>query len=123
MAGAMDGVREYLRTVRKEKDVRQRELAEVAGISLRAFQDWEAGKTDDLKGSLLIRIMSYLQVPFEHIRLLTESSATPDEGHQLAEQWLQGVLDSNDPVSEADILDVIDEMQAEMDRLRKRIQR
>lgn len=80
-------LRAFIRALRLGRDISQRELADHLGLSLRAFQGWEAGETEKIDANLFLRAVAYLQGPSD-LRGLSYASAA--EGRELAERWLRG---------------------------------
>ena len=80
----MDTIRTYLRELRKLKNISQRELAEQIGMSLRGFSDYELGKTEGLKGAMLIQAVVYLDAAWSDLIDLSRPDATEDEAIQRA---------------------------------------
>lgn len=58
-------------------------------MSLRAFSDWETGKSDELKGSSLVRAMVYLRGSWEDIVTLVMSDLRDEDAEKLASNQLQ----------------------------------
>lgn len=84
MGPAVNGVRAYLRTLRKGRKMSQEGLARAMGFTKRALQDWEGGQTDELKTSFLVRALEVLQGSFDDIRSLVLDNASVAEGRRVA---------------------------------------
>ncbi|RKI69051.1 XRE family transcriptional regulator [bacterium 1xD42-67] len=62
---------ERVRELRKERDLKQREMAEICGLKLRSYQDYEYGKTfPEVPG--LIRIAQFFDVSTDYLLGLTD---------------------------------------------------
>ena len=127
MAAPSEGVRGYLRELRMRLGITQKDFAEAIGLSHRALVDWEGARTDDLKGTQLVRAVSFLHASFDDIRALIETSASEDEGRARAIAWLsQQDSDQIDRMVADDddsLIAAIQEMRVELDRLHDRVAR
>ncbi len=126
MAGAMDGVRAYFRELRARQGITQQALADAIQLSLRALQDWENGRTDDMKGAPLFRAVAFLHASLSDVQLLVNTGASEEEGRQRALLWLSADEQQRiDQLVEEDdddaLMAAIQEMRAELDRLEKRV--
>jgi transcriptional regulator with XRE-family HTH domain len=83
---APDALRGYLRELRDRQHISQKDLADRIGLSLRAFVDWETGKTEDLKGSLLVQAIKEVGASWKDIESFTADS-TFDDGRAAALRW------------------------------------
>lgn len=84
----VDGARAYLRTLRKEQKHSQEQVAEAAGLSLKGYTDWEAGRTEEMRAGPLLRAVSFLRGSAETLRDLVTRDAPADEGERMARAWL-----------------------------------
>lgn len=78
------GVRAYVRVLRQEQGYTQKEFGPLVGLSERAWIDYEAGETQELKQSTLVRVLDVLQAPFDDIRLLVLNDQDAEAGKALA---------------------------------------
>jgi transcriptional regulator with XRE-family HTH domain len=88
--GPMAGVRGYLRRLRQERHVSQKDLAEHIGLSRRALIDWETGKTRTIKSEPLYQAVEYLDGSADQINeLLGQLEVTEADGESAALNWLR----------------------------------
>lgn len=80
----MDTIRTYLRELRKRRGISQKTLAEHIGMSLRAFSDYELGKTEGLKGAMLIQAVLYLDAAWSDMIDLARPDATEEDAIERA---------------------------------------
>lgn len=102
----MDGIRLYLRELRKLRNISQRKLAEQIGMSLRGFSDYELGKTEGLKTSMFIRAVVCLGGEWDDLIALAQGM-TDDEAMALAKRRVEHP--SADPVQEEEIVHITQE--------------
>lgn len=62
-----ESLRTYLRALRIKRGFSQEKAAEAIGWSSRSFNEWETGKTEDIKSRYLIRLVSFLEAPWEDV--------------------------------------------------------
>lgn len=82
----MEAIRAYLRALRIGRNICQDELGDAIGLSRQALNEWEKGRTYDLKGSALLGAVEYLQGKLADIGVLSHASA--DRGIELARERL-----------------------------------
>jgi transcriptional regulator with XRE-family HTH domain len=73
-----DGVRRYFKQLREEAGYSQEQLAELIGMSLRAWIDWENGTTGDIKSVLLFRAIDALSGSLPLVQALMRGSEEVD---------------------------------------------
>lgn len=81
-----DALQTYMRELRKQRHLSQHDVAHKIGLSLRAFSDWETGKSEELKGTLLVRLVEYLQGSWDQITRIVLENMEPDEAAKLAHE-------------------------------------
>lgn len=79
-----DALRVYMRVLRKGRDKTQAEFADAIGLSLRAYTDWERGRTRTVKDNVLSRMVDVLGAKPEHITALLEGSVSLDRAREMA---------------------------------------
>ena len=79
---------ERIRELRRIKRVPQPVVADAAGVSLRAYQDWEAGRVGELDNENLKRLAAYHSVTPDFIEYGEDRlrGATPDLSHARPDQ-------------------------------------
>lgn len=83
----MDAVRAYIRELRIGREMSQDDLGSVIGLSRQALNEWEKGRTYDLKGSSLLKAVEYLRGSFVDLGLLANASI--ERGIELARERLK----------------------------------
>jgi transcriptional regulator with XRE-family HTH domain len=83
---AMDTLRVYLRQLRIVRGVTQEDLAIEAGLSLRAYTDWEAGRTRDIKTTAFVQALAYLKAPDDHMRKILSPTMTEEDAMKLVRE-------------------------------------
>ncbi len=86
MTVSSDAVRTYIRTVREARKISQGQVAARAGLSLRAYANWERKHTASIKPRQLMRVVDFLKVPTSHIKRLLSDKSSEEAGHQLARE-------------------------------------
>lgn len=84
----MDGVRAYLLALRRGRRVSQEAFGKAIGLSRRSIIEWEKGRSDELKGSPLVRAVVFLRGSWGHIVELVEQQAGVERGEELAREVL-----------------------------------
>ena len=82
----MDAVREYIRVLREGRNITQEKLGEVIGLSRQAVNEWEKGRTYDIKGSSLIKAVAFLKGRITDVSLLLNASV--EQGYEFATKRL-----------------------------------
>ena len=103
-------IRTYIRELRKRRNVSQKELADHIGLSLRAFSDWETGKSDDLKAMLFIKAILFLNGSWNDIVDLVEH-ADNEVGEGKAIEYAKGRMPEYTLYANGDTEDVMKIMQ------------
>jgi transcriptional regulator with XRE-family HTH domain len=91
-------LRLYLRELRDKQGITQQEAADNIGLSLRAFSDWETGKSDDIKSRHLIRLVVLVKASWSDIVYLETENIEHDTGIKFADTLLSastGELDTS----------------------------
>lgn len=83
----MDAVRGYILELRKGRGVTQDELAEVIGMTKQALLEWEKGRTQELKGTPMLKAVEHLKGAAEDLMRLVDASF--EQGMALARQRLK----------------------------------
>jgi transcriptional regulator with XRE-family HTH domain len=84
-----DAVRLYLRELRDLQGITQQDAADNIGWSLRAYSDWETGKTNDIKFRFIVRLVVLVGASWEDISQLELDNFAPDDGARLAEKRIK----------------------------------
>lgn len=95
----------YMRTLRLTRNVTQKRLADLIGLSLRQWTRFETGESD-LKLPEFTNAMYVLRGNWDHIVFLTNPENTVDEDQAvaLAEAWVRGGATAAAPKSDAAVL-------------------
>jgi transcriptional regulator with XRE-family HTH domain len=94
LQGTPDPVRAYLRDLRIGRGLTHQALADEIGMSRRSLIGWEMGDTEEMKQSALLRAITVLQVPREHLERLTDPDADVALGKALALEALTATMDA-----------------------------
>jgi transcriptional regulator with XRE-family HTH domain len=80
-----EALRSYLRTLRAEQRITQRQLAQAAEVPEKLIATWERGEVGSLKDGVLLRVASALRAPWEElIALETGRSLDAEDGQRRA---------------------------------------
>lgn len=90
----MDGMRAYLRALRIRSGLTQEEAATTIGLSLRAYTDWEMGRTEEIKAGPLMKLVTAIGARLDDIKALVTSGADAAAGEALAQR---AVTEQADP--------------------------
>ena len=82
----MNAIREYIRVLREGQNVTQEKLGETIGLSRQAVNEWEKGRTYDMRGSSLIKAIIFLKGRMTDVSLLLNASV--EQGYEFAAKRL-----------------------------------
>ena len=68
------GIQTYVRTLRESQRIARKALADVMGVSIAAYADWEAGRGNDMALPTLIRAITH---SVGHLRISTRLQWRP----------------------------------------------
>lgn len=109
----------YLRALREARHLSRAQVAAEAGTNEAQIVRIEKGEIDT-RSSLLLRFAHYVRASADQLmQLVVNEDATAEDGQDLADVWLSHVAEYDD----RDVLAVIREMRAELDRLEDRVDR
>lgn len=109
----MNAVAAYCRELRMYRGLTQRNLAQAIGLSERQYARWEAQQTG-INDEAMLKLVSVLQAPTDHIRYLLSEDVTEEQGKLFAQRWLAEIAaESQDMRDER-----IDRAQSLIDALR-----
>lgn len=86
----MDGVREYIKTLRNSKGLSQKKLASIMGWGERTYIKFETGETDDIKLQPLALALDYLGGSPAHVHRLILEQSSAEGGRALAQMLIDG---------------------------------
>jgi transcriptional regulator with XRE-family HTH domain len=90
----MKALAAYIKELRRAQGMSQENLAHAIGLSSRQYIRFETGQ-NTIKAETLVRVISVLQAPLDHIiYILEKPSITPEDAQQLAEEWQRGYSSS-----------------------------
>lgn len=85
------GIRLYLIALRKGRKISQEKLAMAVGVSRPTIREWESGRTEEMKGSMLLRAMAFLGASRVHMsQIITDPNLTEEDINRFAESVLGG---------------------------------
>lgn len=101
---------EYLKALRQEKDLSQRELAAASGISNAEISRLEAGKRKDPSAVVLQNLAKVLDTPVEE---LLKQAGLIEKGEQFVQQYLDTPMSTVAPASTPNSYITVDDLSEE----------
>lgn len=116
MDSLSDSIRIYLREMRMKRGISQEKVADAIGWSSRSFNDWETGKTGDIKARYLIRLVSLLKASWDEVVFLELKDATTEYAANIAEKRANTAIQQSD--DDGELRDLTDKLWSD-EKLRK----
>lgn len=97
---SFEGLRGFVRELRKGRKVSQPDLAEAIGMSPRTYKAWELGNTETIKTHFVIRAVRYLHSNLDLLADIDDKT-TFEQGAQIAREWVESNPGSRESVAAA----------------------